>query len=355
MKYVVVLPTYNEKENLKRLLPKLLAHKHLHVLVVDDNSPDATAEVAKKSRSPRVHLLSGEKKGLGVAYSRGIQYALNELEADVVIEMDADHSHDPQDLPRLLEALEQGADFVIGSRYVKGGRIEGWGAVRHAVSWGGNLVARVIGGFTQVRDTTAGFRAIKRWVLEGVNWQRLSTRGYGFQIRLLYEAKRQGARIQEIPVVFRDREVGASKLGLRDITEFFFTAVKLGWWTYGRLAKFLIVGATGFLVNWGLFSALYTWVAGAEWVFIALAAEASILWNFYWHNRWTFKDRTTNTFGKRFARYHYTSLGGVTLTYVTYYVLTLVAGLGALLAYPVSLAAATVWNFTLSYYWAWKR
>lgn len=355
MNVVIVVPTYNERENLSQLLPQLLAYKQVQVLVVDDNSPDGTAEVVRKSRSKRVHLLQGEKQGLGVAYRRGMQYALAELDAEVVVEMDADLSHDPTDLKRMFAAIDQGADFVIGSRYVQGGGITGWGPLRYLTSWGGNFVARLVAGLYSVRDCTAGFRAIKRWVLEGVEWSSLSTKGYGFQIRLLYEAQRQGASIVELPVTFRDREVGSSKLGLGDVLEFFATAVQLGWWTYGRLVRFLLVGASGFIVNWGLFAVLFVSGVLVDWVIIALATEASILWNFFWNNRWTFKDRRSQSLAKRITRYHYTALGGLVLTYAVYYALTRPLGVVELFAYPVAIVAATAWNFSLSYLWAWKK
>lgn len=355
MKTVVIIPTYNERENLASLLPKILEHDTLEVLVVDDNSPDGTGLVAKNHSSKRVHLLTGVKKGLGVAYARGMQHAVNKLDADVIVEMDADHSHDPADLPRLLAQISDGADFVIGSRYVHNGKITGWNPIRYMISWGGNIVARIIAGFTQVRDCTAGFRAIRADIIRNINWDALSTRGYGFQIRLLYEAKKQAATIREIPVVFRDRERGTSKLGMRDITEFFVTALQLGWWTYGRFIRFLIVGTTGFLINWTAFSILFSTTNLMEWVIIAAATETSILWNFFWHNKWTFRDRRQLSIHQRITRYHYTALGGLLITYVTYYALTRLTSFPELFSYPLAIAAATTWNFTISYFWAFKK
>ncbi len=355
MKTVIVVPTYNERENLTRLLPKLLAYKGVHVLVVDDNSPDQTAEVVKKHSSKRVHLLLGEKRGLGVAYTRGMQYALNELDAEVVVEMDADHSHDPADLKRLFAALEAGADVAIGSRYVPGGSIEGWGFVRHTTSWGGNMVARLIAGLYRVRDCTAGFRAIKRWVLEGVDWSSLSTRGYGFQIRLLYEAKRQGAVIKEIPVTFTDRAVGASKLGVRDIAEFFLTAVKLGFWTYQRILIFLLVGLTGLIVNLGVFSLFLRVLEAPFLLALAIGIEVSILSNFFLHDHFTFFDRHTGTKLSRMGKYHVTSFGGMAINFLVASALFYWTALHPELANLVGILVATGWNFSLSFFWAWKR
>ena len=169
MKIVIILPTYNEKDNIRLLIPALwkqfaeLKHE-MHVLVVDDHSPDGTADAVREMMAtyPNLHLITGEKEGLGAAYIRGMTYALKELQAEAVMEMDADFSHKPADVPRLLAALDEGADFVIGSRYVPGGSIpENWGRLRQAISRWGNIFARYLAGLYRVQDCTAGFRAIR--------------------------------------------------------------------------------------------------------------------------------------------------------------------------------------------------
>ena len=175
-KVVIILPTYNERDNIGRMIDALqdqsLGFGHeLHVLVVDDSSPDGTAEVVrmKQTAYPNLHLLMGQKAGLGAAYIRGMIHAMDQLHADVVFEMDADFSHKPEDVPRLMAAIDQGADFVIGSRYVKGGSIpKEWGLMRRLNSLGGNIVGRYIAGLYKIRDCTAGFRAIKTSLLRKV-------------------------------------------------------------------------------------------------------------------------------------------------------------------------------------------
>ena len=239
MKIVVIVPTYKEKENIRSLIQSLqnqanrVSHQ-LHILVVDDNSPDGTAEEVKKEigkvRGDRknVHLLTGKKKGLGAAYSRGIRYALNELSADVIINMDADFSHKPKDIPRLITEIEKGADFVIGSRYVRGGKVpDRWNLFRQANSRWGNRFARYIVGIDNVKDCTAGFRAIKREVLEEINLDSLKVRGYSFQMNLLYKSYMNGVKIKEIPVEFVEREKGHTKLGPSDILEFIISSFVL--------------------------------------------------------------------------------------------------------------------------------
>ena len=232
MKIVVIVPTYKEKENIGLLISALLEQfkkmpRDSQILVVDDNSPDGTAEEVKeaiqKERSGKrnVHLLTGKKKGLGAAYQKGIKYALANLEADVVVGMDADFSHKPKDVPRLIGEIEKGADFVIGSRYVRGGKTpENWNLFRRTNSRWGNRFSRYIVGIDNVKDCTAGFRAIKKEVLEDIDLDSLKVRGYSFQMNLLYKAYINGANIKEIPVEFVERERGHTKLGPSDILEF---------------------------------------------------------------------------------------------------------------------------------------
>ena len=180
---------------------------------------------ARQSRATNVHALEGTKRGLGAAYIRGMRHALDVLHAEAVFEMDADFSHKPADVPRLIAALEQGADFAVGSRYVRGGSIpaeSGWR--RRLTSRFGNLVARYVTGLHCIRDCTAGFRAIRSDVLRRMDFGSLRVEGYAFQVALLHGAVVAGAKVVELPVEFVDRTVGESKLGLRDILEFLRSA-----------------------------------------------------------------------------------------------------------------------------------
>jgi dolichol-phosphate mannosyltransferase len=228
----IVLPTYNERENVKTLLPILLRTKipgELHVLVVDDSSPDGTADEVQRLQKTfsRLHLLiRGKKEGLGAAYIAGFKYALANIKPEVLFEMDADFSHDPEDIPRLLAGIQEGADVVIGSRYIPGGKIVGWDWWRRSVSGGGNFVSRVLAGLP-VKDCTAGFRAWRASTVEKIDLHRLGVSGYAFQLSILHEAQRIGAKIREIPVTFTERRQGASKMRMKDIVEFFLTSVKL--------------------------------------------------------------------------------------------------------------------------------
>lgn len=233
---VVVLPTYNEKENIAYMLEALLIQAQkitsysLSVLVVDDSSPDGTADIVQQyaEKYPAIKLLKGEKKGLGEAYIRGFRYAIQKMKADVVFEMDADFSHNPKDIPRFLAEIDKGNEFVIGSRYIKGGSIpRNWSLLRRLNSSFGNLFARHIAGVSEVRDCTSGFRAIKTSLLRTIRLNKLHVRGYAFQMNLLYEALFHHAAVKEIPIHFVDREHGNSKLKMRDIIEFIYNAFAL--------------------------------------------------------------------------------------------------------------------------------
>jgi dolichol-phosphate mannosyltransferase len=216
----LVLPTYNEAENVEPVVRASLerlaeAGVPYHVLVVDDGSPDGTGEIADRlaAELEPVRVLHRQRKeGLGRAYLAGFDVALAGG-AELVLEMDADFSHDPADLPRLIRAAED-ADLVLGSRYVKGGGIADWGPLRRAVSRGGSWYARAILG-VPVRDLTGGFKCFRRSVLETLQLDGVHADGYGFQIELTYRAIRAGFRVEEVPIVFRDRRVGSSKMTLR--------------------------------------------------------------------------------------------------------------------------------------------
>jgi dolichol-phosphate mannosyltransferase len=217
----LVLPTYDEAENIEALVEaarsKLPAAAR--ILVVDDSSPDGTGEVAERlaARHENVSVLHRPRKeGLGPAYVAGFREALAGG-AGLVLEMDADFSHDPAYLPRLLEAARR-ADVVLGSRYVPGGGVSDWGALRRAVSRGGSVYARLVLG-VGVRDLTGGFKCFRREVLEAIDLDSIRTRGYAFQVELTYRAIRRGFRVVEVPIVFRERRVGKSKMDLSIVSE----------------------------------------------------------------------------------------------------------------------------------------
>jgi len=228
MKTFIVIPTYNEKDNIGPLLTAIFNLKipNLSVIVVDDNSPDGTADEAQKiSGQYPIHLIKRKTKaGLGSAYVAGFKKALS-LDADIIFEMDADFSHNPQDIPRLIEALNT-ADLAIGSRKINHGQIVGWGWWRQFMSNGAMRFGRFFLGL-KTHDITAGFRAFKRNVLLALNLDKIKSNGYAFQEEILFLTEKKGFKIKEVPVVFVDRQKGRSKLSKKDIIEFFLTIFKL--------------------------------------------------------------------------------------------------------------------------------
>jgi dolichol-phosphate mannosyltransferase len=208
----VCLPTYNERENLEAML-RALEPLGVAVLVIDDNSPDGTGELADRLAAELdfVSVLHRERKqGLGPAYLAGFRRVLAG-DADYVLELDCDFSHDPADIPRLLAACEAGADLALGSRYVPGGGTANWGLARRIVSWGGSFYARVLLGVS-IRDLTGGFKCFRRHVLESLDLDAIESKGYAFQIETTYRVLRKGFTIVEVPIRFVDRTEGESKM-----------------------------------------------------------------------------------------------------------------------------------------------
>jgi dolichol-phosphate mannosyltransferase len=218
VRVTVCLPTYDERENVERMV-RSLAALDVGVLVIDDNSPDGTGEIADRlaAELDGVAVLHRERKeGLGPAYLAGFRRALTDG-ADLVLEMDCDFSHDPADVPRLVEAAED-ADLVLGSRYVPGGRVANWSALRRFISRGGSLYAQVLLGLP-LRDLTGGFKCYRRAVLEALPLDEIDSRGYAFQIETTYRTLRAGFRVREVPITFTDRLEGGSKMSKAIVLE----------------------------------------------------------------------------------------------------------------------------------------
>lgn len=230
----IALPTYNEAQNIAKLVQALedefkkLPSWNFNILVIDDNSPDGTAKKVQglQKKHPHLHLLSGEKKGLGVAYTRGFQHILKNP-VDYVFQMDADFQHNPEYIPEFLKKTAEGYDFIIGSRYVAGGDYPNWSFKRKIYSWGANFIARKIAGIYDIEDCTSGFRCISAKFLKSFDLKALKSNGYAFQMSLLHAATKKKIAITEIPIQFPNREKGESKLGKKDIKEFFLNAIRL--------------------------------------------------------------------------------------------------------------------------------
>jgi dolichol-phosphate mannosyltransferase len=230
----LVLPTYNEAANIEAIVAAAgevlgaATGGDYRILIVDDGSPDGTGEIAERLAGEREQVLvlhRTEKNGIGPAYLAGFRYALDRGAA-YAMEMDSDFSHDPADLARLLAAVRDGADLALGSRYVPGGGVSDWGLLRRLVSQGGSTYARLVLGL-KVKDLTGGFKCFKREVLEAIHFDSVRSQGYAFQVELTYRAVRAGFRVVEVPIVFKDRERGESKMSWRIAAEAMWLVPKL--------------------------------------------------------------------------------------------------------------------------------
>jgi len=364
VKIVVIIPTYNERENIGPLIDALevvfttVPHQ-MHILVVDDRSPDGTAEIVEEKRNQlgNVHLLTGEKSGLGLAYIRGMKFVLNVLGADAVFQMDADFSHKPEDVPRMVAALEEGAEIVIGSRYVAGGSIPNeWGIRRKAISFMGNMVARYVAGLYRIRDCTAGFRAIRSSVLSKIDFDSLRIQGYAFQVALLHQVIVQQAIVREIPVDFIDRTRGLSKLGFSDIIEFIINAWWIRFCSSATFLKFATVGASGVVVNLGLFT-IFMMLGMSKYLASAVAIEVSIICNFLLNNHWTFKSRRTSS-GSRIKgiKLNLVSFAALGASFSTFVALNLLfPHIPPHVPQVLSILPGTFANYFLNSYWTFRE
>jgi len=328
-KVVVIIPTYNEKENINPLIDILEdvfrnvpAKWDMHILVVDDSSPDGTGEVVKEKMKKfnNVHLFTNsEKVGLGGAYMKGMNHAVYELKADLMFEFDADFQHDPKLIPDFLKKIEEGADIVLGSRYMKGGSIPRyWGFMRKVLSIGGNFYIRTLMLDRKIHDWTTGYRALRPWVFEKVKGKITELKTYTFQISFLYYAREVDAKIAEVPLNFAERRWGESKMpGLESMikTFWFVTRTRILDFIHSRFFKFGIVGFTGFLVNFGflrLFRSLGL-VETLSWLF---STELAIINNYVFNNLWTFGEKriggVKNTIVK-FLQFNLTSAGALAI------------------------------------------
>lgn len=369
MKLVIIIPTYNERENIITLLDALrqvmtnVSGYSVSYLVVDDNSPDNTRQEVEtyQRKHDDVFIISGKKDGLGKALLRGLARAIDEMGADVVLQMDADLSHDPRVVPEFLKALEGGADFVVGSRYIPGGSIpDNWGIHRKIQSVAGNAIVRFGLGLSYVHDWTGGYRAYKKIHFERVRYELSKYRGYVFQIAFLHKAILRGAKVAEVPIHFTDRKFGRSKIipseYIRSVFVYVFFAQRQSP-RARKIVKFLLVGGWGFVIN-TIILELLVWLGFHPALGSAIGAEGAIVSNFLLNNHWTFRDRKiekSRRLGK-FLQFNGTSLGAIALQAGIVYLGTHLYGVDTYrTSYIIGVLISLSWNYVMYSRVIWKK
>ena len=365
LKACVVLPTYNEAENIESVTKTIFATQtnitthQLHVIVVDDNSPDGTQEVVRKQMKEfhRLYLVTGDKTGLGNAYKRGISFAISRFKPDLLLQMDADGQHDPTLIPKFINLANDGFSLVIGSRYVPGGSTPDFSYWRKFLSIVGNFLIRHLGKASNVRDCTSGFRCIKANLLPKCNLDGLSTRGYSFQSLLVCELIRNGAKPIEVPIIFKDRVKGKSKLTLRDQIEFLVSITKITYRYSEDFIKYCLVGLVGVVVNLGAYLLLNRYFQIPLQVASLIAIETSIVSNFLFNNYWTFKTRPKKlSVFRKLVNFHIAAgISGLLFYYLFFLLLTTVLGINDVLSILLATTTGTISNYTINSLWTWRK
>lgn len=365
-KAFIVLPTYNEAGNIEQLIDRIFSQQkktkiwEINILVVDSQSTDETEKIVKKlqNRYSKLYLLSTPKQGLGKAYIQGFSYVLEKFNPYLVFEMDADLSHDPNLIPQFLEKIEKGADFVIGSRYIKGGSIpKEWAFHRKVFSIIGNLIARF--GFMNLKitDWTSGYRAIKAWLIKQALPYLKNYSGYVFQIAFLDFAIKNEAKIEEIPINFFERKYGVSKINSPQ----YIVQTLIYIFLNSSFIKFVVVGFLGFLIDFGI---LYFFINKIHipstkiWLAQAISAEAAIINNFVLNNFWSFAHKKiTNNFFLSFLKFNFISLGALFIQMVLLQVLVNLFGRSFWIVYKILIIVFVIIPYSYFLYnkLVWKK
>ena len=363
-KAVIILPTYNEAENVSTLIPAIFSQQSfsknwkLYIVVVDDNSPDQTAAkvINLQKKYSALYLITGKKRGLGRAYIRGFKYAIEKIHPDVIFEMDGDWSHSPKLIPEFIKRIDAGADFIIGSRYIPGGAIPAeWALHRKILSYLGNIIIRL--GFMKLKihEWTNGYRAIRTVFLKKIIDELDPFNGYVFQIAVLDRAVKQNISIIEIPVQFKERKSGRSKISSGKYIFDIFLYIFLN----SSFIKFAFVGFTGFIVN-ALGLEFFYRVGFTPAVAAALGGELATVSNFMWNNLWSFKHKKIahdRGLIPKFAQFNAVAIGAIAIQ-------AIVVGLGTILfgdqtRFVFLVLAVTIFVIPYSYFmynkFIWKH
>lgn len=360
---LVIIPTYNEKDNIKSLIEKIIEiekknNLNLDILVVDDNSPDGTGKLVDKisQKNKKINLLNRKnKQGLGKAYIAGFKWALYE-KYERIISMDADFSHNPKYLSHLIKYSEK-YDVVIGSRYIKGGGIKGWELFRYLNSWGANFITRFLLGL-KPKDVTAGFKCYSRKFLEFIDFNSIISSGYAFQVEMINLAAKGGFTIYETPIIFIDRRVGQSKIS-GELKRSAKVVFQLAWQRKGlkQLVKFCIVGAINTVVDWIVY-----WIimASTGWgtqnlkqVAKALSFIISASSSYIMNRVWTFRSRDKKVV-RQAIKFFIVATVGLAFNNLIFYIITGILHWRDIFGLAGATGLVTAWNFVINKLWTFK-
>lgn len=393
MRLVVTIPTYNEKDNIEDIIKLVLAQSKnlpgvdIHVLISDSHSPDGTGDIVKKisHTNPKVHYLDVKEKGLGIGLVKGHKYAIDKLKADVLAQLDGDLSHDPSTLPTMINYINEGYDLVLGSRLIKGGKnLLGWH--RTLFTKGSAIYSKVAWGTFNISEYTNSYRVFTKKLFERIDFKKIpwKSRSYIIQPAFLYAAIKVGAKIKETPITFRDRKKGYSKVKIvnyiLDVLKF---GIKVRLENSKTFIKFLTVGTFSYLINAVALGLLYRGeiyslrilsspilnfvpnVSSRHFLFIQLdrlfiasiiSIELSIIFNFFLHDNWTFKNRAHN--GSpfiRFIKFNGTSIASPIIQLTTILVFAKIFGLHEQIGLAVGVIIGLFVNYFVNLLWVWKE
>ncbi len=365
-KLLIITPTYNEENNIEKLIQQIFSlqnqinHWEINLLVVDSHSQDNTTQQVKKwqKKYPRLYLLETEKKGLGKAYVEGYQWAFSKVNPYLIIQMDADLSHQPKYILEFIKKIESGADLVIGSRYIPGGSIpKNWAWYRKLFSYLGNLIIRL--GFANFRitDWTSGYRAIRAWVIKEIVSETKKYSGYVFQIATIDQALKRQTRASEIPIQFLDREFGTSKIKFGEYILNIFSYLI----TQSSFIKFVIVGSIGFLIDFSISFLFFEKMHFKLWLATVISAEIAIVSNFLINNFWSFAHKKLNhqsiSFIFHFLKFNFISLGALIIQAAGLEILGTLFGRDWWLIYKILIIGLIVIPYSFIFYnkIIWKK
>lgn len=374
IKVLIIIPTYNEINNINIVIKEItnVQKKHseykFNILIIDDHSPDGTANLIKKlqKKQNNIELISGQKKGLGKAYLHGLEYALNENNHDVFVMMDGDLSHHPEDIPNLLEPLRHGWDFVIGSRYTKGALIDkSWPILQKVKSFIANFFVHKLVGIDNIADTTSGFKAIKCQAIRKINLSKIKANGYFFQVSLLHASLQNRLKVKEIPISFTERNSGSSKVNFKDVLEFIYQSYKLNRNApIQKFVRFGLVGICGTFFNLVILILLVNFMHFNALLAVLVAIEGSIIFNFFLNHIYTFKGYGSYPFQTKkenlsiiflkLKKYNLGALGGAIISYITFVLFFKIIHFQYIFADIFSILIAMTWNYWISTHYVWK-